>query len=125
MIFVTIDDVDNILGADWTTQDKKASAVNDANVWLSTKRFCSGLNPIADGLKQAGAYLAKISANNGLYVTQEAIVTEKTVKADTVQVTKKFASGQEVSISGDILRINDLIYPFECKGFGFNTRVCK
>lgn len=125
MIFVTIEDVDAILGDTWTTQDKKALAVFDANTWLSKKSFCNGLKPIADGLKQAGAYLARLSVNSGLYVTKEAVVTEKSVKADTVQVTKKFATGQESAVSADMQRVLDLISPYECKGFGFNTRVCK
>lgn len=126
MIFVTIEDVDAILGDTWTTQDKKALSVNDANTWLSKKSFCNGLKPIADGLKQAGAYLARLSANNGLYVTKEAVVTEKTVSAQSgTSVTKKFATGQETAVSADMLRVLDLISPYECKGFGFNTRVCK
>ena len=35
MIFVTVDEVDTILGSGWTTGDKDA-AVQDANDWLSS-----------------------------------------------------------------------------------------
>lgn len=127
MIFVTIAEVDAILGIDWTTEYKKAMAVNQANVWLSTKNFCSGINPISGDLKQAGAYLASLSSKGTLYVSRsDGLVTEKTVKADTVQVTKKFATGQEGAISSDMLFIDDLISPFLCKGVGFGSgRVCK
>ena len=127
MIFVTIADVDAILGVDWATEDKKAMAVNQANVWLSKKNFCKGISPISDDLKQAGAYLASLSSKGTLYVSRsDGLVTEKTVKADTVQVTKKFATGQEGAISSDMLFIEDLINPFLCKGVGFGSgRVCK
>ena len=127
MIFVTIAEVDAILGVGWTTEDKKAMAVNQANVWLSNKNFCKGINPISESLKQAGAYLASMSSKGTLYVSRsDGLVTEKTVKADTVQVTKKFATGQEGSISSDMLFIEDLISPFLCKGVGFGSgRVCK
>ena len=36
MIFITTAEADSILGSAWTTEDKKAVAVNQANVWLST-----------------------------------------------------------------------------------------
>lgn len=127
MIFVTITDVDTILGIDWTTQDKKALAVNQANVWLSAKKFCSGLDPIDESIKQAGAYLAQLSANGKLYVTQaDGTVTEKTVKAGEVSVSKKFAEGQEKGKSSEMLFIDDLLKPFLCGGVGkINGWVCK
>lgn len=127
MIFVTIEDVDTILGIDWTTQDKKAMAVNQGNVWLSAKKFCKGLDPIDESIKQAGAYLAQLSANGKLYVAQtDGVVTEKTVKADTVSVSKKFATGQEVGKSSEMLFIDDLLKPFLCGGVGsINGWVCK
>lgn len=127
MIFVTIEDVDTILGVDWATQDKKAMAVNQANVWLSAKKFCSGIDPIDDSIKQAGAYLAQLSANGKLYVTQtDGTVTEKTVKAGEVSVSKKFAEGQEIGKSSEMLFIDDLLKPFLCGGVGaINGWVCK
>ena len=127
MIFVTIAEVDVILGVDWAAEDKKAMAVNQANVWLSTKNFCGGINPISGDLKQAGAYLASMSSKGTLYVSRtDGLVTEKTVKAGEVSVSKKFATGQEGSISSDMLFIDDLISPFLCKGVGFGSgRVCK
>lgn len=128
MIFVTIEDVDTILGVDWTTQDKKAMAVNQANIWLSAKKFCKGIEPeIDESIKQAGAYLSQLSANGKLYVTQaDGTVTEKTVKAGEVSVSKKFATGQEVGKSSEMLFIDDLLKPFLCGGVGaINGWVCK
>ena len=127
MIFITTTDVDTILGSAWTTEDKKAAAVNQANVWLSTKEFCRGVTPtIDDAIKQAGANLALLSSQNLLYVTRtDGVVTEKSVKADTVAVTKKYAEGSETGKSAEMMFIDDLLRPFLCKGGAVNTWVCK
>lgn len=126
MIFITTTDVDTILGSAWTTEDKKALAVNQANVWLSTKSFCSGLDPIDDAIKQAGANLALLSSQNLLYVSRaDGVVAESTVKADTVQVTEKYVTGYEQGKSAEMMFIDDLLRPFLCKGGAVNTWVCK
>ena len=127
MIFITTTDVDAILGSTWTTEDKKALAVNQANVWLSTKSFCNGITPtVDDAIKQAGANLALLSSKNLLYVSRtDGVVTEKSVKADTVAVTKKYAEGSETGKSAEMMFIDDLLRPFLCKGGAVNTWVCK
>lgn len=127
MIFITIDEVDAILGADWTTPDKKAIAVNQANTWLSAKKFCRGIDPIDEAIKQAGAYASWEASKGKLYEAQtDGTVTEKTVKADTVQVTKKYADGKEKGKSSEMLFIDDLLKPFLCGDVGaINGWVCK
>lgn len=127
MIFITTTDVDSILGIGWTTEDKKEAAVNQANVWLSTKELCRGITPIIDdAIKQAGANLALLSSQNLLYVSRtDGVVTEKSVKADTVAVTKKYAEGSETGKSAEMMFIDDLLRPFLCKGGAVNTWVCK
>ena len=127
MIFITTTDVDTILGSTWATEDKKAASVNQANVWLSTKSFCSGITPtVDDAIKQAGANLALLSSQNLLYVSRaDGVVTEKSIKADTVAVTKKYAEGSETGKSAEMMFIDDLLRPFLCKGGAVNTWVCK
>lgn len=129
MIFVTIEEVDAILGENWTEQDKKAMAVNQANVWLSSKRFCKGVHPtIDDSIKQAGAYLANLSAKGALYVSRaDGIVSEETVSAQSgTFVTTKYVVGQETAISSEMLFIDDILKPFLCSGVvSFNSRICK
>ena len=127
MIFITTTDVDTILGSTWTTEDKKALAVNQANVWLSTKSFCSGITPtVDDAIKQAGANLALLSSQNLLYVSRsDGVVAESTVKADTVQVTEKYVAGYEQGKSAEMMFIDDLLRPFLCRGGAVNTWVCK
>ena len=127
MIFITTAEADTILGSAWTTVDKKDNAVFMANAWLSAKKFCRGLDPIDEAIKQAGAYAAKLASTGKLYETQtDGTVTEKTVKADTVQVTKKYAEGSETGKSADMKLIDDLLKPFLCGGVGsINAWVCK
>lgn len=127
MIFITTTDVDTILGSTWTTEDKKAAAVNQANVWLSTKNFCRGITPtIDDAIKQAGANLALLSSQNLLYTTVvDGTVVEKTIKAGDVSVSKKYAEGSETGKSAEMMFIDDLLRPFLCKGGAVNTWVCK
>ena len=127
MIFVTVAEVDTFLGTDWTTLDKKDNAVFMANVWLSAKKFCSGTDPIVDAIKQAGAYAAKLASSGKLYEAQtDGTVTEKTVKADTVQVTKKYAEGKEKGKGSEMMLIDDLLKPYLCGGVGaINAWVCK
>lgn len=127
MIFVTVSDVDTFLGTDWTTPDKKDNAVFMANVWLSAKKFCSGIDPIVDAIKQAGAYAAKLASNDKLYETDtDGTVTEKKVKADTVEVQKKYLEGSEKGKSADMKLIDDLLKPYLCSGVGaINAWVCK
>ena len=128
MIFVTIEDVDTILGATWAAQDKKALSVQDANDWLNGMKLCKGLDPIADSIKRAGAYLSRLSSQDLLYATQaDGVVTEKTVSAQQgTSVSKKYAVGQEKGKHADMQRVESLLKPYLCSGVGsINGWVCK
>ena len=127
MQFIEVSDVDLILGDTWTTTDKKAKAVLQANTWLSTKKFCSGIDPVDEAIKQAGALLAQMASNDALYIARtDGVVAEKSVKADTVAVSKKYVVGSESGVYSDMLFVNDLLKPFLCGGgFSINTWVCK
>ena len=128
MIFVTIEDVDTILGATWAAQDKKAASIQDANDWLNGMKLCKGLDPIADPIKRAGAYLSRLSSQDLLYTTQnDGVVTEKTVSAQQgTSVSKKYAVGQEKGKHADMQRVESLLKPYLCSGVGsINGWVCK
>lgn len=127
MEFVTKSEVDLILGSDWTDESKKDNSVFMANVWLSKLKFCKPLDPMPENIKQAGARLAKLASQDLLYVTlTDGTITEKTVKAGEVSVSKKYASGQEKGKSSEMLFIDDLLKPFLCGGVGsINGWVCK
>ena len=128
MIFVTIEEVDTILGSTWAAQDKKSAAIQDANDWLNGLKLCKGLDPIADSIKRAGAYLSRLSSQDLLYATQtDGVVTEKTVSAQQgTSVSKKYAVGQEKGKHADMQRVESLLKPYLCSSVGsINGLVCK
>lgn len=91
--YITVADVDEILGPDWTTPDKKDNAVFMANVWLNSLNLNVCPDNIPEDVKTAGAYAAKAAVNGGLYQqkTDSGVITSKLVKADNVSVSKTFA----------------------------------
>ena len=91
--YITVADVDEVLGADWTTADKKARAVLQANAYLTALNLQGIRDVPPDEVKQAGAFLASASAAGVLYKQQveSGALTSKTVDADGVRVTKSYA----------------------------------
>ena len=92
--FITVEDVNSILGATWTDESKKAKSVLMANTWmngLNLKMPCDKATHeiiIPDDVKQAGAYAALAASNGGLYQqkTDSGVLLSKTVDADDVSV---------------------------------------
>lgn len=125
-IYVTVSDVDGVLGADWTTSDKKARAVLQANAYLTALNL-QGIPEITpDDVKQAGAFLASASAAGVLYKQQieSGALTSKTVDADGVRVTKSYASSQSVSSSSlpeDVQLALALLKPWRSNPLAFRV----
>ncbi|MCS5828641.1 hypothetical protein LNO09_12375 [Klebsiella variicola] len=71
--YITVEDVNSILGATWTDESKKAKSVLMTNTWmngLNLKLPCNEATHetiIPDDVKLAGAYAALSAANGGLY----------------------------------------------------------
>lgn len=105
--FITVADVDELLGTDWTAEENKAKAVLMANAWLTglNLRICP--DEIPADVKLAGAYAALAAANGGLYQqkTDSGVVTSKSVDADGVSVSKSFA---ELATNSTALLNSDL-----------------
>ncbi|EOV8179430.1 protein singed [Raoultella ornithinolytica] len=97
--FITVEDVDSVLGSSWTDESKKAKSVLMANTWmngLSLKMPCDKATHetiIPADVKQAGSYAALAASNGGLYQqkTDSGVLLSKTVDADDVSVSKTFA----------------------------------
>ena len=95
--YITVEDVNSILGATWTDENKKAKSVLMANTWmngLNLKLPCDKATHetiIPDDVKQAGAYAALSAANGGLYQqkTDSGVLLSKSVDADDVSVSKR------------------------------------
>lgn len=65
--FITVAQVDSLLGVDWATEDKKPRAVLMANAWL-TQRVRPNLHPVPEAIVQAGAEVAREAAQGKLMV---------------------------------------------------------
>jgi len=97
--FITVEDVDSLLGDSWTDDANKSKSVLMANVWLnglSLSLPCDKVTHeviIPDDVKLAGAYAALAAANGGLYQrkTDSGSLLSKSVDADGVSVSKTFA----------------------------------
>ncbi|UXV21066.1 hypothetical protein N4P55_06835 [Pseudomonas fluorescens] len=98
--FITVAQVDVLLGVDWTTEDKKPRAVLMANAWL-TERVRPNLNPVPEAIVQAGAEVAREASQGKLYGAQAREVMTTSVKAGSVATTKSFAEGSKAITAGE------------------------
>ncbi|MBK0003370.1 protein singed [Erwinia sp. S38] len=107
-VYITLQDVDGILGSSWAAADKKSKAVLQANTWMTGLNL-QDIEPenIPDTVKQAGAYAASVAAAGNLYQqkTDSGVVTSKSVEADDVKVSRTFA---ELSTTSTALLDPDL-----------------
>lgn len=111
--FITVEDVNSILGATWTDESKKAKSVLMANTWINGLNLKLPRNEatheiiIPYDVKQAGAYAALAASNGGLYQqkTDSGVLLSKTVDADDVSVSKAFA---ELGTNSSALLDSDL-----------------
>ena len=98
--FITIAQVDSLLGVEWTTEDKKPRAVLMANTWL-TERVRDVVDPTPDAVVQAGAEIATEAAAVRLYGAQARAVAGTSVKAGSVSTSKTFTEGSKAMTAGE------------------------
>src|SRR5690606_22499019 len=79
--YITIAQVDDLLGADWAAEDKKARAVLMANTWLTGKRL-PAFDPVPEVVIQAGIEVAREAAAGKLYSAKGRDVLSETVQVD-------------------------------------------
>lgn len=92
--YITVADVDALLGSAWAPEEKKALAVMQANAYLTSLSLC-GVDLIAlpAEVKIAGAQLAQVAATGKLYEQQtEGVMAAKTVKAGSVTTSRTYGS---------------------------------
>ena len=104
MQYITVADVDGILGPDWAGQGDPDRAVTIANVWL-TNQGLPKRDPIPEEWKQAGAEIAREAAAGKIYGSVETGVLSKSVKADTVSSSKTFSSSHKITTAGESLAL--------------------
>lgn len=129
MIYITVADVDSILGADWAADDKaKAKAVLMANAWLNAQNL-HGIDPdnIPDDVKMAGAYVASVAAAGNLYVQREnsGVLASESVKAGSVEVSESYYTGGSINsaslLDPDLQLALDLLAPYRSNPLKFRV----
>lgn len=125
--YITVADVDALLGSTWADESKKAKSVLMANTWmngLNLKMPCDKTTHeviIPDDVKLAGAYAAQAAANGGLYQqkTSSGVLTSESVDADGVSVSESYA---ELATNSTSLLDSDLQLALAMlKPYGANT----
>ena len=124
--YITVADVDAILGSAWAPDDKKARAVLQANAYLTSLNLVGvDMDAIPDEVKQAGAELAKVASEGKLYQQQtEGSLEAKTVKAGPVTTSKTFASidtTRSSSLPDGVQFALGLLGPWRTSAFSFNV----
>ena len=124
--YITVADVDAILGVNWTTEDKKARAVLQANAYLTKLNLVGvDMDVVPEEVKQAGAELAKVAAEGKLYLQKtEGSLEAKTVKAGSVTTSKTFASldsSKIIAQPSDVQFALALLTPWRSSPFAFSV----
>ena len=108
--FITIAQVDSLLGVEWTTEDKKPRAVLMANTWL-TERVRQEFSKVPEAIVQAGAEIAKEAALGTLYGAQDREVLSETKTVDVVSKSTTYAQGSS-SVSAGVSFALALLRPY-------------
>ena len=98
--FITVAQVDSLLGVEWTTEDKKPRAVLMANTWL-TERVRQEFSEVPDAIVQAGAEVAREAALGTLYGAQAREILSETKTVDVVSKSTTHAQGSSTISAGE------------------------
>lgn len=127
VIFITVAEVDQLLGTTWAADDKKASSVLMANAWLGGLGLRLQFDPhtqqyiIPDDVKLAGAYAALAASQGKLYEQKTTgSMTSKSVKADSVEVSRTFSELNSNSISSLDANLQLALALLRPYGYSFN-----
>ncbi|MEZ6889480.1 hypothetical protein ABL991_31135 [Pseudomonas aeruginosa] len=99
-IYITVEQVDALLGPTWAPDDQKARAVLMANTWL-TNLGLPEFDPVPDDVIQAGAEIAREAAAGKIYGSKETGVLSKSVDADGVSSSKTYAESSHAISAGE------------------------
>ena len=126
MSFVTVDDVNEMLGSDFAPGGDKARLILLANTWMK-KHAGKALKPVPDELKIAACEIVKGILAKVIYNGKSQALKREKVKADGVESEEEYQEGSESLSSYEQIAL-DLIASVEDDGhkqpFGiFLTRV--
>ena len=121
MSFITVEEAESILGADFADDSDKARLIKLANTWMKNEvGFVP--DPIDPLLRDAACEIIKGIQAGVIYSGIARQTTSESVKADTVQVTESFAEGSvEISEFEQIALAFIDSLNLKPKGFGFGV----
>ena len=121
MSFITVEEAESILGADFANDSDKARLIKLANTWMKNEvGFVP--DPIDPLLRDAACEIIKGIQAGVIYSGIARQTTSESVKADTVQVTESFAEGSvEISEFEQIALAFIDSLNLKPKGFGFEV----
>ncbi|WP_137188292.1 hypothetical protein [Pseudomonas asiatica] len=99
-IYITVEQVDALLGHTWAPDDQKARAVLMANTWI-TNLGLPEFDPVPDDVIQAGAEIAREAAAGNIYGSKETGVLSKSVNADGVSSSKTYSESSRTISAGE------------------------
>jgi len=100
--YITVADVDALLGSGWAGTGDAAQAVTMANAWLNSKITRQVPDPVPDEIKLAGAQVAKEAAAGKLFGATQREVTSSKVSAQSGTFTEKtYAAGSVALTAGE------------------------
>jgi len=100
--FITVADVDTLLGPGWAGTGDPVLAVSMANAWLTAKIKRVVPDPVPAEIKTAGAQVAKEAAAGNLYKATQKEVLSKTVSAQSgTSTSKTYAPGSKDLSAGE------------------------
>ncbi|MDF2489444.1 MAG: protein singed [Pseudomonas sp.] len=122
--YITVADVDALLGSAWAPEEKKALAVMQANAYLTSLSLVGiDMQAMPQDVKDAGAQLALAASTGKLYQQQtEGSLEAKTVKAGSVSTSRTYASLDRASASAQPEAIQfalALLTPWRGNAFSF------
>ena len=110
--YITVADVDTLLGSGWAGAGDPVLSVMQANAWLTSKIKRPVPAEVPAEIKQAGAQVAKIAATGSLYKAVERETISETVSAGGgVSVSETYIQGSVALSSGESFAMA-LIYPW-------------
>ncbi|MDQ7965189.1 hypothetical protein RDI61_14215 [Pseudomonas plecoglossicida] len=99
-IYITVEQVDALLGPTWAPDVQKGRAVLMANTWL-TNLGLPEFDPVPDDVIQAGAEIAREAAAGNIYGSKETGVLSKSVNADGVSSSKTYSESSRAISAGE------------------------
>lgn len=104
MEYITVAQVDALLGAGWAGTGDPARAVLMANTWLSAKPL-PAFEEVPAAVVQAGAEIAREAAAGNLYAAAETGVLSKSVEAGGVSSSKTYSSSARTVTAGEVFAL--------------------